>query len=345
MWVGPHHDFESLGLGLHPDGAHVSLDVGDGSYDHGLIGEAASSEDGVPVVHDEGVMAPQDLPALALTGDSDDEGSAGAGGDGDGDGAGSGGGGGHSVGASGDGGGGGGGGGSGSRRGRGRVTGRGAPGGTALSSFQTSMGLDRTGDEDDLPALGPVLGVQPLPGDAFPCDACDYVAARKRDLAVHGRTTHTDQRPFACPECPYRAGDRSTLRKHKRMHTTEWPFPCPQCSYAARNKYDLERHTGHLHGDKATLACSRCDYSCRSEVRVWCVCLRPVVGSPRGGCRTRPCRQCLHLRARHLIRARTHTHAHLHVRAPMAQGGLWVRAVLVPDSRKCLFALGPHPFS
>ncbi|KAK7083019.1 hypothetical protein SK128_000689 [Halocaridina rubra] len=54
--------------------------------------------------------------------------------------------------------------------------------------------------------------------------------------------TSAPQKPFICPQCPYRTGFKGNLVKHIRIHTGEKPYSCPLCQYATSFKNNLNRH-------------------------------------------------------------------------------------------------------
>ncbi|XP_069971243.1 zinc finger protein 219 [Penaeus vannamei] len=49
------------------------------------------------------------------------------------------------------------------------------------------------------------------------------------------------QRPYSCPHCPYRANQKSDLKRHLLVHTGARPFACPHCPYRVNYRYDLKK--------------------------------------------------------------------------------------------------------
>ena len=45
--------------------------------------------------------------------------------------------------------------------------------------------------------------------------------------------THTGAKPFACPECDYRAAQKADLIEHIGTHSNEKPVSCEYCPYKA----------------------------------------------------------------------------------------------------------------
>ena len=89
----------------------------------------------------------------------------------------------------------------------------------------------------------------------FQCNQCSYSALRKGTLQDHELSTHSDLRPWPCPQpgCDYRAKLQRRLKRHIRTHDTNAetrrPFPCPaeKCEYRATQQGSLNDHIRAAH--------------------------------------------------------------------------------------------------
>ncbi|XP_042890864.1 zinc finger protein 513-like [Penaeus japonicus] len=83
----------------------------------------------------------------------------------------------------------------------------------------------------------------------FACPHCPFRAVHSANLKTHIRT-HTGEKPFACPYCPYSAAQKEKLKAHIRTHTGEKPFACEYCPYRSTRKDHLKSHVRLRHSQR-----------------------------------------------------------------------------------------------
>ncbi|XP_078581187.1 uncharacterized protein LOC144864734 [Branchiostoma floridae x Branchiostoma japonicum] len=97
----------------------------------------------------------------------------------------------------------------------------------------------------------------------FACKECPYSTYLKSDLSRHMRT-HTGEKPYKCDQCDYSAAVKSSLVKHLRTHTGEKPYMCGECGYRSAQMSCLSKHMRTHTGDKP-YKCDQCSYSARQQ--------------------------------------------------------------------------------
>ncbi|XP_063240013.1 uncharacterized protein LOC134540893 isoform X2 [Bacillus rossius redtenbacheri] len=86
----------------------------------------------------------------------------------------------------------------------------------------------------------------PLP---YKCDICGQRFKHTSILSVHKRRSHTGERPYKCPYCPYTFAVGSTMKKHIILHTKQFPFVCEHCSKGFTTRLKLVNHNKSIHKD------------------------------------------------------------------------------------------------
>jgi RNase P subunit RPR2 len=67
-------------------------------------------------------------------------------------------------------------------------------------------------------------------------------------------------RRHACPQCDYKTGNVSSLRKHVRVvHEKRRDHACPQCDAAFGQAGTLRTHVRTVHEKRIDHACPQCD--------------------------------------------------------------------------------------
>ena len=103
-----------------------------------------------------------------------------------------------------------------------------------------------------------VLEIPSVKEKWFKCNICDKKFTLNGQLKLHISVVHDKIKPFECPHCPYKAAERSNVKKHIFTHTGEKKFPCPHCPYKAAQSGSLKYHILTHTGEKK-FQCDICD--------------------------------------------------------------------------------------
>uniref|UniRef100_H2Z6I8 C2H2-type domain-containing protein n=2 Tax=Ciona savignyi TaxID=51511 RepID=H2Z6I8_CIOSA len=97
----------------------------------------------------------------------------------------------------------------------------------------------------------------------YKCPECAMTCPNPSALKHHVRYKHSDDRPFACPYCPYRSKESYDLQVHTSFHQSDLLYNChvEGCDYAVRSLQNLRYHfrTKHMEGKAKCYACHLCE--------------------------------------------------------------------------------------
>ncbi|KAB7498115.1 Zinc finger protein [Armadillidium nasatum] len=78
-------------------------------------------------------------------------------------------------------------------------------------------------------------------GQPIVCQICNE-SFKQSDAFVRHFTLHTNNKPYKCDQCQYRATVKETLRLHKLTHSASNTEICAKCNVPCKNKRNLTRH-------------------------------------------------------------------------------------------------------
>ena len=83
----------------------------------------------------------------------------------------------------------------------------------------------------------------------YPCDLCDYVAARPEALKRHKKSKH-EEKKFPCDQCQFRAHSAIKLSQHKLTAHVGVRYPCNMCDFTAPKPAKLKERSIFLTYEK-----------------------------------------------------------------------------------------------
>ena len=96
------------------------------------------------------------------------------------------------------------------------------------------------------------------------CEFCGRLFASRSDYEPHLRT-HTGDRPFLCPSCPFRASTKDKLNRHKEKEHDKVMYICNTCDYSAHSRTQLWYHQ-KKHKAPSSYQCPKCKISLKGWV-------------------------------------------------------------------------------
>ena len=91
----------------------------------------------------------------------------------------------------------------------------------------------------------------------FQCGVCDSWFQKEIEKDVHMRI-HSGEKPYVCPDCPYKSTQKSNLKTHSRVHSGEKPAVCKECQKCFTTLSYLKIHMQSHMGLKLH-SCNECE--------------------------------------------------------------------------------------
>ena len=98
------------------------------------------------------------------------------------------------------------------------------------------------------------------------CEFCDYSTKLKSTLGRHLLKAHYSKKArHECLKCTFSCESKSGLKAHMVSHSNNRPFPCHFCDYRAKLKGSLKNHILTVHTADALFKCELCDYCSKAK--------------------------------------------------------------------------------
>ncbi|KAI5719006.1 hypothetical protein M8J76_003631 [Diaphorina citri] len=114
----------------------------------------------------------------------------------------------------------------------------------------------------------------------FECQVCGKRYKYKRGLHRHKQDECGQEPKYQCPQCPYRAKQKSSLKSHMKIrheYSFNWPevhlnesgmYQCDVCGREYKQKYGLNRHKNYECGQEPRYHCSYCPYRAKQKIHL-----------------------------------------------------------------------------
>ncbi|CAD7005187.1 unnamed protein product [Ceratitis capitata] len=96
----------------------------------------------------------------------------------------------------------------------------------------------------------------------YKCEHCGNCYRQAVNLRNHINCAHTNQRQFACAQCPKMFAIKERLRLHMRLHSGEKPYACKDCDKRFARGGHLKQHVmSHHKSSIKQYVCEKCSTS------------------------------------------------------------------------------------
>lgn len=112
-------------------------------------------------------------------------------------------------------------------------------------------------EENSDEKINPILKVDQIPTDVFPCTQCQRSFPLKQLLDLH-MINHDRERSYECELCTRKFFTKYDLSKHLQTHSNHKPFTCVVCNKQFSRETLLHRHE-KIHTDTPKYLCTTCD--------------------------------------------------------------------------------------
>ena len=81
----------------------------------------------------------------------------------------------------------------------------------------------------------------------FACPMCDRLFKTVSNRNLHMREYHAKCRSFKCDLCDFATQHKRALDVHMKLHSDEKPYACPHCLFRAKRSFEIYVHVKAMH--------------------------------------------------------------------------------------------------